>query len=226
MPIPEKNRQIKRSAMRDEVYETLLGWIMKGVLLPGEKLLDKKLAESLGVSRTPVREALQRLEEKNLVEASAGRWTRVANISISEAEMIYPIMQALEELAVSLAMPKLTDKDFAEMEQANADLKAAVQARNSDKSSGADARFHNVIIKRSENHHLVNILDDLKIKYRRLEIVYFKRRVSALSSVNEHNQIITALKGKNLDKAVELIRLNYRNSLQRLRANSHIKFPS
>ena len=226
MPIPEKNRQIKRSSMRDEVYETLLRWIMRGVLLPGEKLLDKELAESLGVSRTPVREALRRLEDKGHIEASASRWTRVANISISEAEMIYPIIGALEELAVSLAMSRLTDKDFVEMEQANADLKAAIQAKDPDKSLGADARFHNVIIKKSENHYLVNILDDLKIRHRRMEIVYFKRRVSALNSVNEHKQIIEALKSKNLDQAVELIRLNYKNSLQRLRSNSRTKYPS
>ena len=212
--------------MRDEVYETLLGWIMKGDLLPGEKLLDKELAESLGVSRTPVREALRRLEDKGHVEASASRWTRVADISISEAAMIYPVIGALEELAVSLAMPNLTDNDFAEMEQANADLKAAIQARDPEKSSKADVRFHNVIIKKSENHHLVNILDDLKIRHRRLEIVYFKKSVSALTSVQEHKQIMKALKAKNLDKAVELIRLNYRNSLQRMRTDLDIQYPS
>ena len=61
MPIPEKTNQLNRASMRDKVYHTLLEWITEGVLQPGEKLLDKELAESLGVSRTPVREALGRL---------------------------------------------------------------------------------------------------------------------------------------------------------------------
>jgi DNA-binding GntR family transcriptional regulator len=206
--------------MRDEVYETLLGWIMKGDLLPGEKLLDKELAESLGVSRTPVREALRRLEDKGHIEASASRWTRVANISISEAEMIYPIIGALEELAVSLAMPRLTDKDFVEMEQANADLKAAIQERDPDKSSGADARFHNVIIKKSENHHLANILKDLKLKHRRLELIYFNGCICALDSVNEHHQIITALKVSDCDRAAKLVQLNWMKTVEKLKALS------
>ena len=96
MPIPEKIRPISRSSMREEVYRTLLMWIMEGELRPGEKLLDKELAEKMGVSRTPVREALRRLEDKNLVESSANRWTRVTDISVEEPAMIYPIIWTLE----------------------------------------------------------------------------------------------------------------------------------
>ena len=203
--------------MRDEVYETLLGWIMNGDLLPGEKLLDTELAESLGVSRTPVREALRRLEDKGHVEASASRWTRVADISISEAAMIYPVIGALEELAVSLAMPNLTDNDFAEMEQANADLKAAIQARDPEKSSRADVRFHNVIIKKSENHHLSNILQDLKLKHRRLELIYFNGCALASDSVNEHDQIIAALKMRDCGKAAKLVQLNWMKTVGKLK---------
>jgi DNA-binding GntR family transcriptional regulator len=190
---------------------------MRGVLLPGEKLLDKELAESLGVSRTPVREALRRLEDKGHIEASASRWTRVADISISEAENIYPIIGALEALAVSLAMPRLTDKDFAEMEQANADLKAAIQAQDPDKSSGADARFHKVIIKKSENHHLANILQDLKLKHRRLELIYFNGCICALDSVNEHDQIIAALKVSDCDLAARLVQFNWMKTVEKLK---------
>jgi DNA-binding GntR family transcriptional regulator len=222
MPVPKKNKQIKRSSMRDEVYETLLEWIMRGVLLPGEKLLDKELAESLGVSRTPVREAFKRLEDKGYIKTSASRWTRVAGISISEAEMIYPVIGALEELAVSMAMPGLTDKDFAEMEQANADLKEAIKARDPDKSSKADAHFHDVIIKKSENHHLANILRDLKLKHRRLELIYFNGCVCASDSVNEHGQIIAALKVKDIERAARLVQLNWMKTVGKLKELSGV----
>ena len=99
MPIPYDAKQLNRSLMRDEVYSTLLQWIMEGELRPGEKLLDTELAENLGVSRTPVREALRRLEDKALVEAAANRWTRVTKITVDAAELIYPIIWSLEPLA-------------------------------------------------------------------------------------------------------------------------------
>jgi len=220
MPIPSKTHQLSRSFMRDEVYSTLLKWIMEGVLRPGEKLLDKELAENLGVSRTPVREALKRLEDKALIEASANRWTRVAQITMDEAELIYPIIWTLEALAVSLAMPHLTEQDFARMAQANADLTAAINARDPVKASKADARFHDVIIQKSKNHHLIDILQDLKIKHRRLEVLYFEGCACASDSVAEHDQIIDALKSGDIDRAEELIRLNWITSLERQRTDS------
>jgi len=218
MPIPKENKQINRSFMRDEVYNTLLNWITEGVLRPGEKLLDKDLAETLGVSRTPVREALRRLEDKDLVEAAASRWTRVSKISIEEAEQIYPIIWVLEELAVSMALSSLTDQDFEEMAAANADLKAAIDAKDPIRASQADAQFHDVLIRRSGNPHLINIIQDLKIKRHRLEVHYFEGSATASDSVVEHNQILEALKARRLDTALALIKSNWEASLERVRA--------
>ena len=130
MPIPVKTRPFNRSFMREEVYNTLLGWIMEGELRPGEKLLDKVLAESMGVSRTPVREALRRLEDKGLVESAANRWTRVSEVSIDEPVKIYPIIWTLEELAVSEAIGKMSGADFTAMEKANDKLRGALAAED------------------------------------------------------------------------------------------------
>ena len=217
MPVPMNNKQIQRSSMRDEVYNTLLEWIMEGVLKPGEKLLDKELAESLGVSRTPVREALRRLEDKDLVEASASRWTRVAKISIAEADLIYPIIASLEKLAVSMALPKLTPQDFAEMEKANADLKEAIAEGFPVKASNADSNFHGAILKRSENPHLAKILQDLKIKHRLLELLFFKGCACVSDSVAEHQMIIDALKAKDLDRVLTLIEHNWVKTIGNLK---------
>ena len=126
MPIPKRIKPISRFSMREEVYSTLLMWIMEGELRPGEKLLDKELAETMGVSRTPVREALRRLEDKGLVESSANRWTRVTDISIEEPEMIYPIIWTLEALAIGEASRNMTEADFDKMETANTLLEKAL----------------------------------------------------------------------------------------------------
>jgi DNA-binding GntR family transcriptional regulator len=219
MPIPLHAKQLNRSLMRDEVYSTLLRWIMEGELRPGEKLLDSELAEYLGVSRTPVREALKRLEDKALVEASANRWTRVTKITIAAAELIYPIIWTLEELALSTAMPRLTAREFAQMQQANADLARALKSHDPVNASKADARFHGVFIQASKNPYLIDILEDLKIKHRRLEVIYFEGTMCASDSVREHQKVLDALEANDVNGAKARIQNNWTSSLARLRTN-------
>jgi DNA-binding GntR family transcriptional regulator len=192
---------------------------MEGELRPGEKLLDSELAEYLGVSRTPVREALRRLEDKALVEASANRWTRVTKITIDAAELIYPIIWTLEALALSAAMPLLTAREFAQMKHANADLARALDNHEPVNASKADARFHDVFIQASKNPYLIDILEDLKIKHRRLEVIYFEGTMCASDSVREHQKVLDALESNAANEAKAYIQNNWISSLARLRTN-------
>lgn len=217
MPIPAHSKPISRFSMREEVYNTLLSWIMEGELRPGEKILDKDLAEKMGVSRTPVREALRRLEDKDLVESSANRWTRVAEISLEEPEMIYPILWTLEELAVAQAIENLSTADFNKMVEMNKTLDKALDNGDPVKASRADAEFHNVYIERSSNPFLINILQDLKIRYRRVEVTYFAGSACAKDSVAEHVLILDALKSGDLIQVQSMIRSNWKSSLDRLK---------
>jgi DNA-binding GntR family transcriptional regulator len=216
MPIPLNSKPINRFSMREEVYTTLLTWIMEGELRPGEKILDKELAEKMGVSRTPVREALRRLEDKELVESSANRWTRVAAVSLKEPEMFYPIIWTMEELAVAQALEQLTETDFRKMEDANHALGLALEEEDPVKASWADAQFHDVYIERSGNHYLINILQDLKIRYRRVEVTYFEGCACARDSHAEHCRILEALRAGELALVQSLIRSNWQSSLKRL----------
>lgn len=225
MPVPLRKKPINRYSMREEVYNILFNWIMEGELRPGEKILDKELAENMGVSRTPVREAIRRLEDKGLIESSANRWTRVAEVSIKEQEMIYPIIWTLEELTIATAMEHLTRIDFKEMENANADLAQALEEDNPVKAYKADAGFHDVYIQRCQNHNLINILQDLKIKNRRVEVTYFEGYGCTKYSLDEHYHILDALKAKDLELVQSLIRTNWQGSLKRLKEiESRINF--
>ena len=216
MPVPYKNKPLNRSFMREEVYKTMLTWIMDGELRPGEKLLDKELAESMGVSRTPVREALRRLEDKGLVESSANRWTRVSEVSIDEPEKIYPIIWTLEELAATQAIGVLADEHFILMEKANDKLEKALSSGDPVRASLADIEFHDVFIKRSDNPHLMAILRDLKISYRRVEVTYFEKDASGRYSLDEHLRIVEAFRAGELSEVQAMIRRNWQNSLKRL----------
>lgn len=218
MPIPANPPPIPRTSMREEVYNTLLSWILEGELRPGEKIVDKDLAEKMGVSRTPVREALRRLEDKELVESAANRWTRVAEVSIREPEMIYPIIWSLEELAVLLCFGELGEEDFAAMEEANRELEDALTVGDPVRAYRADARFHRVYIEKSRNSYLINILNDLKIKYRRVEVTYFGGSTCARDSLEEHRAVLDAFRAGDPGRAQLMIRINWQNSLQRLKA--------
>jgi len=217
MPLPTAETRIQRPSIRDEVYTQLLNWIMDGTLKPGEKIVDKELAGHLGVSRTPVREALRRLEDKDLIESSANRWTRVAVIPPNEPEMIYPVIWALEKLALAGAINTLTQADLADMETANNRFRQALADKDPAAASQADADFHQVFINRSGNIHLMNILEDLKIRYRRLEVIFFKELSRDDSSIDEHKAIMQALADRDLDRAGHLLRSNWQKSLERFK---------
>lgn len=218
MPIPaEYNSKIERPSIRDEVYKSLLDWITEGVLGPGEKIVDKEVAANLGVSRTPVREAIRRLEDKDLVESSANRWTRVTQISSKEPEMIYPIIWTLEQLAVTSAAGNIRITDLKKMEQANSRLKEAIERNDPVAAYRADSELHDVIIERSLNPLLIKILQDLKIRYRRLEVNFFKGTSYDDSSVREHENLITSFRNKDIERAEQIIYSNWKKSLERLR---------
>jgi len=221
MPLPVRDDQINRPSMRDEVFNKLLTWISEGILIPGEKLLDKDLAEHMGVSRTPVREAMRRLEDMDLIESSANRWTRVSKISSKEPEMIYPIIWTLESLASSFAIGTLVDEDFKKMSQANKELEIAYDRNDPVAASRADAIFHNVFIERTRNAPLIKILQDLKIRYRRLEVNFIKGGAASMAknSIQEHETIISAFKTGDTALVSKTIHANWKRSLERLRGN-------
>ncbi|MEO1402095.1 MAG: GntR family transcriptional regulator [Cyanobacteria bacterium J06635_1] len=218
MPIPQ-TEVFNRTFIRDDVYESLREWIVGGELEPGEKLKDKELATQLGISRTPVREALRRLEDEGLVETAANRWTRVAPITLKEAENIYPIIQTLEELALTLACPKLATQQIRQMQTANKQLKAALKSNNSHRAAQADEAFHQVFVEAADNAELSTLLDQLKTKYKRIELAYFNDADLLLASFEEHQRLIAALKAKDFEAANQALADNWEASIERLRVS-------
>ena len=216
MPIPQTNA-LNRTFIRDDVYVSLRDWIVSGALEPGEKLKDKELATQLGVSRTPIREALRKLEDEGLVETAANRWTRVAPIALRDAETIYPILQKLEELALTLAFPKLSAAHLQAMQAANSNLKTALDQNNPHAAMMADASFHQTLIDVANNLELSAILNQIKTKYQRIELAYFSEAELLLASFEEHQQVILALKTKDLAAAHQSLTSNWQSSIKRLR---------
>ena len=150
--------------MKDEVYNKLRNWIVTGELEPGTKLRDLDLSEQLGISRTPIREALLMLENDGLVITKANRWTLVAPIDIKEATNIYSIVSALECLAIEQAFPHISAQDIEELEQLNEDFKKTSHTGDIFAALQADNEFHNKIIQLSNNLELPKLLSGLKVR--------------------------------------------------------------
>lgn len=217
MPVPEGVEKLQPRLARDEAYASLRGWIVEGTLEPGERLRDSDLAAALGVSRMPVREALRRLEDEGLVQSSASRWTRVADLDTGQAENVYPILWLLEALALSSAEGSLTRENLEEMEEANARLERALAKGDAVGASRADGDFHRVFVERCANAELIRIVADMKAKVRRLETAYFGEDTLGDRSLAEHREIVEALRAGDRERAAELVKTNWRASLERFR---------
>jgi DNA-binding GntR family transcriptional regulator len=209
MPLPEI-QSLERPVLRDTVYANLRDWIVQGILEPEEKLKDDELAKRLGVSRTPVREALMRLEGEGLIETSANRWTRVTSVNLKDAERIYPVVARLETLALELAFKQLTKDDFRNMRQANQALQRALESKKPLDAAKADVAFHQVFIERSQNPELIRILTELKLKHERLEIAYFGDASLGKHSPRQHLQLVKLLEQGRLKEALKALNDNWK----------------
>lgn len=160
--LPQDTAKVKRSSIREQVYLQIQEWIINGVLKPGDKLRDQELAETLGASRTPIREALLRLEEEGMIQSKANSWTQVAPVDINQAYRLYPMIISLEKLAVSFAREHITAAHIREMEQYNEQLRHALNEQDALEAQRLDTLFHQVLIRLSANEELISVLDGLK----------------------------------------------------------------
>src|SRR5689334_15037952 len=126
MPLPATTTPLPRVCLNDAAYDRIRDWILDGTLAPGEALRDEALAEALGMSRTPIRDALHRLEEEGLVVTTATRRTYVSEVTIKQAREIYPILGALEAMALRLAAPHVDANALNAMRAANGELADAL----------------------------------------------------------------------------------------------------
>jgi DNA-binding GntR family transcriptional regulator len=207
--------KIQRTFVRQEAYIKLRDWILDGTLAPGAQLRDKELAEQLGVSRTPIREALLRLEDEGLVKTKPNRSTLVSSIDFHNAFHLYSIVWTLERLALSQAFGSITDEHIHHMIEANERFLQKMKAKDRFSALEADYDFHYVYIKLSQNQEIEKIISELKTKLKRLDLYYFDKIKNALLSYDEHKQIIEALKQKNLPHALEAVEHNWKNSFNR-----------
>jgi DNA-binding GntR family transcriptional regulator len=202
MPVPEDGPAAPRRLLRDVAYDTLRTAILDGTLAPGEKLQDAALGRWLKLSRTPIREALARLEEDGLVETYPQRFTRVAPVDRDQARDTFQIVGAIHALATRLAVPNVTNEAIGRLKSANRDFKAALTAPDVDAAIAADDAFHGIFVELSGNDEIPRTLARLLPRLRRLERLQFGS-LPGRRSVKQHKRIITAAAGGDAEAAGE-----------------------
>jgi len=189
MPIPVAVPALPRSLLRDDVYVRLRDAIVDGTFTPGEQLRDGELAQWLGVSRTPVREALLRLGQAGLVVAAPGRSTIVSTLDARAARDAQAVVAAMHELAVTTAVPLLTGTDLTEMRRANDRFAAAITIGDVDAALAADDEFHAVPVRAAGNAAVVAVLEQFTPLVRRLERIRFAT-LAGRDSVARHARLV------------------------------------
>ncbi len=214
----ENTEYFERTSIREKAYILLRNWILNGKLAPSQKLKDKELADKLGVSRTPIREALLRLEDEGLVQTKPGNSTQVTPIDFHNALNLYSIVWTLEGLAVKQAFDLLTDENIHTMKAINEKFLHALQNNEPFLAVEADNDFHSVYLKVTKNPDLCQMLSIIKQKISRLKIYYFNDVKDSLLSYHEHNAIIEAFQKKNFLGALEAVEFNWRASHLRIQS--------
>ncbi|MFH0345936.1 GntR family transcriptional regulator [Bacillus sp. SW14] len=211
MPIPSNISKPVRQTAKTIALEQIQKWIVEGILAPGEKINDDELAKALGVSRTPVREALQLLAVQGFVEMSPGRETRISQIEKNDVFKVYPPMAALQSTAAELAIDNIQSSHLEEMAAINQQMKMAIDRNEIYEVLGLDKAFHDVMIDAANNEYIRNFTSVLHMHILRLEYLFFK---SPQNSIEEHEQMIQACKEKDRKKAAELTYSNWIKPIQ------------
>lgn len=203
MPIPQDANTIDRSLLRDDVHRRLENAIVEGTLAPGEQLKDLELADWLGVSRTPVREALQRLSAAGLVVASPGRSTVVTALDVRAVREARDVVAAMHEVAVRESVASLTAKDLKAMRAANRRFGAALRRGDVAAALEADDELHGVPVVVADNRAVVAVLAQFTPVVRRAERLRFSTRAGR-DSVALHDRLIAHCEAADADAAARV----------------------
>jgi DNA-binding GntR family transcriptional regulator len=197
--------------LREIVFETIRNAIVSGDLKPGERVMEVQMAESLGVSRTPVREAIRKLELEGLIIMLPRKGAYVADLSVKDLTEVMEIRASLEGLAAGLASIRIDAAEIKELE-----IYALKFHKSIDEDVDAlilrDFEFHDAIFKASRNERLIQLNNNLIEQVQRFREIYHKKVNKSKETSKEHYAIVEAISNGDVDKAEKLARIHIENA--------------
>lgn len=202
--------------LRDVVFQTLRQAILRGELEPGERLMEIQLANKLGVSRTPIREAIRKLELEGLVLMIPRKGAEVAEITEKSLRDVLEVRSSLEDLAVELACERIKEEQVQELKKAAEEFEEALQGGDLTEYAEADVKFHDVIYHATENQKLVQLLYNLREQMYRYRVEYLKRSEVHQTLLAEHQYIIECIEKHDKEAAKHAIRTHIDNQFEKV----------
>ncbi len=187
--------------LRDVVFNTLRQDILTGRLKPGEHLREIALANKIGVSRTPVREAIRMLELEGLVKIIPRRGAVVADITHKELTDVLEVRNALEQLAIELACQRITKEQLNMLRENVAEFKRVTKSKDVTRLAQIDVDFHDIIFDATDNKRLVQMLNNLREQMYRFRFEYLKDSEVYDGLIEEHIHVIKNLEDGDIENA-------------------------
>ncbi len=197
--------------LRDVVFNTLRRAILTGQLKPGERLLEVHLANKLGVSRTPIREAIRKLELEGLVIMIPRRGAEVARITEKSLKDVLEVRRALDALSVELACDRITEEDMKRLLQACQDFEKAAKGKDASVIAKADVALHDIIVEATGNQRLAQLVNNLSEQMYRYRFVYIKEESKHDMLVAEHREIYESIASRDKERAARAAKLHIDN---------------
>ncbi|WP_405109621.1 GntR family transcriptional regulator [Paenibacillus sp. FSL K6-1217] len=217
MPVPKDFASPIRMSAKERAFSLIQRWIIDGTLQPGEKLIDAELAESLGVSRTPIREAFQLLEVQGLVSTHPGKETKVTVIEKVDIFKLYSTMAVLQGLAAEMTAKLIVPEQLEQLRAINLDFANAISSGQAYLAMEIDEQFHNLIVELSDNPYVASFSASLQIHIRRYKYLFLKQpNTTTQASVEEHAAIIAAFEQKDSERAHVIMKQNFIRPMQDL----------
>lgn len=190
--------------LRDVVFNTLRQAILRGELKPGERLMEIKLANQLGVSRTPIREAIRKLELDGLVLIIPRRGAEVAQITEKSLRDVLEVRRSLEALAVQLACERMSSQGILDLKHAEKEFEKVLGNDDITVVAEADVAFHDVIYMATDNRRLIQLLSNFREQMYRYRVEYLKRKECHPKLLEEHQEIIRAIEHSEVETATKI----------------------
>lgn len=208
--------------IRDAVFESIRKGILNGYFKPGERIIESQLAEKMNVSRTPIREALRRLEVENLVENLPRKGMIVSTLKDSQVIEIFNIRGALEGLAVDIAIEKLDNELIDNLEKCIDKMSEAIKKDDIEMQIRYNTKFHEHILCKTDSPMLINMLHNLKEQIQRYRYQSLSLQGRPEISLNEHKNILEFIKDKNKEKAEKYIKDHIKKAGEALIENHNL----
>ena len=197
--------------LRDVVFNTLRRAILKGELKPGERLMEIALADKLGVSRTPIREAIRKLELEGLVVMAPRKGAKVASITERDLNDVLEVRKGMEVLAISLACKRITGEELEKLETIEQSFQKLIESGNLTELAEMDVKFHDTIYQATNNQRLVQLLNNLREQMYRYRMEYLRDIAVRRTLAEEHKAICQALRERDEQQAEQYVSIHIDN---------------